>query len=98
MAATTVQRTLSQSLSQLLEQEVLIRERQLCRLAAQETGGPAVFVIGFPLTGRPFYTAPRGGGGAAQSFDLLFRGWRLRPAAKGCIGEKHWRQHCTGRG
>ena len=35
---------------------------------------PAVFVIGFPLAGRPFYTAPRGGGGAAQSFDLLFRG------------------------
>jgi nondiscriminating aspartyl-tRNA synthetase len=49
-------------------------ERQLCGLAEQETGVPAVFVIGFPLTGRPFYTAPRGGGGAAQSFDLLFRG------------------------
>jgi nondiscriminating aspartyl-tRNA synthetase len=49
-------------------------ERQLCRLAEQETGVPAVFVIGFPLSGRPFYTAPRGGGGTAQSFDLLFRG------------------------
>ena len=49
-------------------------ERQLCRLVEQETGVPAVFVIGFPLAGRPFYTAPRGGGGAAQSFDLLFRG------------------------
>jgi nondiscriminating aspartyl-tRNA synthetase len=49
-------------------------ERQLCRLAKQGTGVPAVFVIGFPLSSRPFYTAPRGGGGAAQSFDLLFRG------------------------
>jgi len=49
-------------------------ERQLCRLVEEETGVPAVFVIGFPLTGRPFYTAPRGGGDAAQSFDLLFRG------------------------
>jgi nondiscriminating aspartyl-tRNA synthetase len=49
-------------------------ERQLCGLVEQETGVPAVFVVGFPLTGRPFYTAPRGGSGAAQSFDLLFRG------------------------
>jgi nondiscriminating aspartyl-tRNA synthetase len=49
-------------------------ERQLCRLADQETGVPAVFVIGFPLSGRPFYTASRGEGGTAQSFDLLFRG------------------------
>jgi nondiscriminating aspartyl-tRNA synthetase len=48
-------------------------ERQLCALAEKETGVPAVFVIGFPLDARPFYTAPRGGG-RAQSFDLLFRG------------------------
>jgi nondiscriminating aspartyl-tRNA synthetase len=48
-------------------------ERQLCALAERETGVPAVFVIGFPLASRPFYTAPRGGG-RAQSFDLLFRG------------------------
>src|SRR6516225_3195628 len=33
-------------------------ERQLCQLAANETGVPAVFVIGFPLGSRPFYTAP----------------------------------------
>jgi nondiscriminating aspartyl-tRNA synthetase len=31
-------------------------------------------VLGFPLSGRPFYTHPRGESGAAQSFDLLFRG------------------------
>jgi nondiscriminating aspartyl-tRNA synthetase len=49
-------------------------ERQLCQLAANETGVPAVFVLGFPLSGRPFYTAPRGGSGAASSFDLLFHG------------------------
>lgn len=49
-------------------------KRQLCALAEQETGVAAVFVIGFPLSGRPFYTAPLGSGGAAQSFDLLFQG------------------------
>ena len=49
-------------------------ERQLCQLAANETGVPAVFVIGFPLSSRPFYTAPRGDSGAANSFDLLFQG------------------------
>jgi len=49
-------------------------ERQLCRLAEKETGVPAVFVLGFPLAARPFYTAPRGTNGAANSFDLLFHG------------------------
>jgi nondiscriminating aspartyl-tRNA synthetase len=49
-------------------------ERQLCALAEKETGIPAVFVIGFPLANRPFYTAPRGTDGGAQSFDLLFQG------------------------
>jgi nondiscriminating aspartyl-tRNA synthetase len=52
-------------------------ERQLCALVEKETGVPAVFVIGYPLASRPFYTAPRdteGRPGAAQSFDLLFQG------------------------
>jgi nondiscriminating aspartyl-tRNA synthetase len=49
-------------------------ERQLCELARKETGIPAVFVLGFPLAARPFYTAPRGSVGAASSFDLLFQG------------------------
>ncbi|HXX16665.1 MAG TPA: aspartate--tRNA(Asn) ligase [Candidatus Eremiobacteraceae bacterium] len=49
-------------------------ERQLCQLAEKECGVPAVFVLGFPLSGRPFYTAPRGTGGAANSFDLLYQG------------------------
>jgi nondiscriminating aspartyl-tRNA synthetase len=52
-------------------------ERQLCALVEKETSVPAVFVIGYPLASRPFYTAPRettGTPGAAQSFDLLFQG------------------------
>jgi len=49
-------------------------ERQLCERARRETGIPAVFVLGFPLAARPFYTAPRGSGSAAGSFDLLFQG------------------------
>jgi nondiscriminating aspartyl-tRNA synthetase len=49
-------------------------ERQLCQHAEKHTGISAVFVVGFPLSGRPFYTAPRGTSGAANSFDLLFQG------------------------
>ena len=49
-------------------------ERRLCAMAQRESGVPAVFVVGFPASGRPFYSAPRGTHGAAQSFDLLFRG------------------------
>jgi len=52
-------------------------ERQLCERARRETGIPAVFVLGFPLAARPFYTAPRGSGGAASSFDLLFQGLEI---------------------
>jgi len=52
-------------------------ERQLCALAARESGVPAVFVLGFPLASRPFYTAPRGTTGAAQSFDLLYEGLEI---------------------
>lgn len=52
-------------------------ERQLCQLAEKEYGVPAVFVLGFPLRARPFYTAPRGTQGAAQSFDLLFKGFEI---------------------
>jgi len=49
-------------------------ERQLCQLAEKDTGVPAVFVLGFPMSGRPFYTAPRENSRAANSFDLLFQG------------------------
>ena len=49
-------------------------ERLLCALAEEETGVAAVFVLGFPLSGRPFYTLPRGKEGASQGFDLLLNG------------------------
>ena len=52
-------------------------ERRLCALAEAECGVSAVFVLGFPLANRPFYTAARGSGGAAQSFDLLFGGLEI---------------------
>ena len=52
-------------------------ERQLCERARRETGVSAVFVLGFPVSARPFYTAPRGGAGAAASFDLLFQGMEI---------------------
>jgi nondiscriminating aspartyl-tRNA synthetase len=52
-------------------------ERQLCQLAEKDCGVPAVFVLGFPLSSRPFYTAPRGTSGAASSFDLLYQGTEI---------------------
>jgi nondiscriminating aspartyl-tRNA synthetase len=54
-----------------------LAERQLCERARRETGIPAVFVLGFPLASRPFYTASRGLCGAAASFDLLFQGLEI---------------------
>src|SRR5437667_4024659 len=51
-------------------------ERQLCRMAEQETGSPAVFVLGFPLSSRPFYTYPRTETSAA-GFDLLLHGLEI---------------------
>lgn len=55
-------------------------ERELCRLAEAEHGVAAVFVIGFPLSARPFYTHPRTGAsqeGSAAGFDLLFNGLEI---------------------
>jgi nondiscriminating aspartyl-tRNA synthetase len=51
-------------------------ERQLCRLAEDECGVGAVFVIGFPLAARPFYTHPQTDTSAA-GFDLLFGGLEI---------------------
>ena len=48
-------------------------ERQLCGLAEQDHGIAAVFVVGFPLAARPFYTHPLTATSAA-GFDLLFNG------------------------
>jgi nondiscriminating aspartyl-tRNA synthetase len=56
-------------------------ERALCRLAEAEHGVAAVFVLGFPMSARPFYTHPRSGsasdGGMAAGFDLLFGGLEI---------------------
>jgi nondiscriminating aspartyl-tRNA synthetase len=54
-------------------------ERDLCTFAEKVTGVPAVYVIGFPLSGRPFYSHPRSSqeSPTAQSFDLLFRGLEI---------------------
>jgi nondiscriminating aspartyl-tRNA synthetase len=49
-------------------------ERQLCALAEKEFGVPAVFVLGYPLSSRPFYTHPGAEPGTSAGFDLLFRG------------------------
>ncbi|MBV9742505.1 MAG: aspartate--tRNA(Asn) ligase [Acidobacteriia bacterium] len=65
-----------------------LAERQLCELAARENGIGAVFVLGFPLAARPFYTAPRGSAGAAGSFDLLFEGLEITTGGQ--------RLHCRG--
>jgi nondiscriminating aspartyl-tRNA synthetase len=51
-------------------------ERQLCRMAEGECGVPAVFVLGFPLSSRPFYTHPKTATTAA-GFDLLFKGLEI---------------------
>ena len=55
-------------------------ERELCRLAEAEYGVADSFVIGFPLSARPFYTHPRESGaqkGSAAGFDLLFNGLEI---------------------
>jgi nondiscriminating aspartyl-tRNA synthetase len=49
-------------------------ERQLCALAEREAGLAAVFVLGFPMSTRPFYTQPARDPRRAAGFDLLFRG------------------------
>ncbi len=51
-----------------------LAERQLCTLAEKECGIAAVFVTGFPLKSRPFYTHPASDGVHAAGFDLLMRG------------------------
>jgi len=49
-------------------------ERRLCELANEVAGVAAVFVSGFPLSSRPFYTHPMPDSVHAAGFDLLFRG------------------------
>jgi nondiscriminating aspartyl-tRNA synthetase len=49
-------------------------ERQLCELAEKEKGVSAVFVLGYPISARPFYTHPLADDRISAGFDLLFRG------------------------
>lgn len=63
-------------------------ERQLCSLAQEENGVPAVFVLGFHIRARPFYTARRGENGSASSFDLLLYGVEITTGGQ----RLHWRQ------
>jgi nondiscriminating aspartyl-tRNA synthetase len=73
-------------------------ERQLCQLAEKDSGVPAVFVLGFPLSGRPFYTAPRGTAGAANSFDLLFHGVEITTGGQRLHRREDLEQALRGRG
>jgi nondiscriminating aspartyl-tRNA synthetase len=53
-------------------------ERWLCEWAQREHGSEFLFVTGYPLAGRPFYTHPDPERpGYSNGFDLLFRGWEL---------------------
>jgi nondiscriminating aspartyl-tRNA synthetase len=73
-------------------------ERQLCQLAEKNTGIPAVFVLGFPMLGRPFYTAPRGTSGAANSFDLLLQGVEVTTGGQRLHRREELEQALFGRG
>lgn len=53
-------------------------ERWLGEWARREHGSEFVFVTGYPMAKRPFYTHPRPGSeDYSNSFDLLFRGLEL---------------------
>ncbi|MGZ4637441.1 MAG: amino acid--tRNA ligase-related protein, partial [Actinomycetes bacterium] len=53
-------------------------ERWLSEWASREHGSDFVFVTGYPMAKRPFYTAPEPGRPEfSNSFDLLFRGLEL---------------------
>jgi nondiscriminating aspartyl-tRNA synthetase len=73
-------------------------ERQLCQLAESETGVAALFVIGFPLTARPFYTHPRGNNGASSSFDLLFEGIEITTGGQRLHKRSHLEAALNSRG
>jgi nondiscriminating aspartyl-tRNA synthetase len=53
-------------------------ERWLCEWARREFGCDFLFVTGYPMAKRPFYTAPDPARpGYSSGFDLLFRGQEL---------------------
>jgi nondiscriminating aspartyl-tRNA synthetase len=53
-------------------------ERWLCEWAEREHGSELLFVTGYPLTAKPFYTYPDPARpGYSNGFDLLFRGTEI---------------------
>ena len=52
-------------------------ERALGEWARREHGTEFLFVTGYPMVKRPFYTYPEPGGRYSKSFDLLFRGMEI---------------------
>jgi nondiscriminating aspartyl-tRNA synthetase len=53
-------------------------ERWLCEWAEREHGSELLFVTGYPLTSKPFYTHPDPGKPQySNGFDLLFRGTEI---------------------
>jgi nondiscriminating aspartyl-tRNA synthetase len=53
-------------------------ERWLCEWAEREHGSELLFVTGYPLTSKPFYTHPDPARpGYSNGFDLLFRGTEI---------------------
>src|SRR5580700_1952907 len=53
-------------------------ERWLCEWAVRKHGSEFMFVTGYPMVKRPFYTHPDPAQpGVSDSFDLLFRGLEL---------------------
>ncbi|MFI7634533.1 aspartate--tRNA(Asn) ligase [Nonomuraea sp. NPDC049400] len=54
------------------------QERWLCEWAVREHGSEFLFVTGYPMSKRPFYTYPDPARpGYSNGFDLLFRGLEL---------------------
>jgi nondiscriminating aspartyl-tRNA synthetase len=53
-------------------------ERWLCEWSAREHGSELLFVTGYPLASKPFYTYPDPERpGYSRGFDLLFRGMEI---------------------
>lgn len=73
-------------------------ERQLCAIAEKECGVPAVFVLGFPLAARPFYTHPGIDSGSSASFDLLFRGVEITTGGQRLHTKEKLEKALIGRG
>lgn len=63
------------------------QERELSEWALREHGSDFLFVTGYPMAKRPFYTHPDPARpGYSNGFDLLFRGLELVTGGSGCTG------------